>query len=212
MTEVDFMYKVVVIGDSGVGKSNLITRFTMNKFTEDSKSTIGVEFGAKNIEIDGKTIKGQIWDTAGQERFRAISTAYYRGAHGALIVYDVTKKDSFQNIEKWKSEIVEQGEPDCQLMMVGNKSDLVHLRQVDVSEGKRYAENNKMFFLETSACEGTNVEEAFTTLLEAIYRQNQETGGKKETTNNTNETTIKVTDPSTNQNVGGDPATGGCKC
>jgi small GTP-binding protein len=172
-----FVVIVVVIGDSGVGKSNLITRFTQDRFTKDSKPTIGVEFGAKSIEYDGITIKGQIWDTAGQERFRAISAAYYRGANGALICYDITNPESFQNLTKWFKEIENQGENGCINILIGNKCDLAHLRQVDTEEARKFAEKHNVSFLETSAANNTNVELAFTMLLKEIYKAQKK--GKK---------------------------------
>ena len=101
----DYLFKVVVIGDSGVGKSNLLSRFTRNEFNLESKSTIGVEFATRTVSMEGKTIKAQIWDTAGQERYRAITSAYYRGAVGALVVYDITKDVSFTNVSKWLAEL-----------------------------------------------------------------------------------------------------------
>ena len=107
----DYLFKVVVIGDSGVGKSNLLSRFTRNEFNLESKSTIGVEFATRSVSIEGKTIKAQIWDTAGQERYRAITSAYYRGAVGALVVYDITKDISFQNVDKWLQELKEKCAP-----------------------------------------------------------------------------------------------------
>merc|ERR1711907_378507 len=102
--EYDFLYKVVLIGDSGVGKSNLLSRFTRNEFNLETKSTIGVEFATRSIQADGRTIKAQIWDTAGQERYRAITSAYYRGAVGALVVYDISKKQTFENVDRWLTE------------------------------------------------------------------------------------------------------------
>ncbi|KAL0488468.1 Ras-related protein Rab [Acrasis kona] len=173
----DVLYKVVVIGDSGVGKSNLITRFTQGKFSKDSKPTIGVEFGAKTIEHEGITIKGQIWDTAGQERFRAISAAYYRGANGALIVYDITNQETFNNLNKWFKEIENQGENGCLNVLVGNKCDLDHLRQVQTEDGRTFAEKHNVSFMETSAQDNTNVDLAFTSLLKEIYK-NQKKGKK----------------------------------
>ena len=173
----DVLYKVVVIGDSGVGKSNLITRFTQDRFTKDSKPTIGVEFGAKSIEYEGITIKGQIWDTAGQERFRAISAAYYRGANGALIVYDITNPETFQNLNKWFKEIENQGENGCINILIGNKSDLAHLRQVDTEEARKFAEKHNVSFLETSAANNTNVDLAFTSLLQEIYKTQKKNKG-----------------------------------
>ena len=118
----DYLFKVVVIGDSGVGKSNLLSRFTRDEFNLESKSTIGVEFATRSVSIEGKMIKAQIWDTAGQERYRAITSAYYRGAVGALIVYDITKDTSFENVEKWLAELKENASTDITMMLVGNKT------------------------------------------------------------------------------------------
>ncbi|KAF0972456.1 hypothetical protein FDP41_009359 [Naegleria fowleri] len=216
----DVLYKVVVIGDSGVGKSNLITRFTQNKFTKDTKPTIGVEFGAKSIEYDGVTIKGQIWDTAGQERFRAISAAYYRGANGALIVYDITNQESFDNLEKWFKEIENQGENGCINILIGNKCDLNHLRQVETATGRAFAEKHNVPFMETSALDSTNVDEAFTTLLKEIYKTQSRKNKKTEET--TGDVPIGPTDkviiddtnddkkPGTKPQQGG--SGGGCAC
>jgi len=202
----DVLYKVVVIGDSGVGKSNLITRFTQDRFTKDSKPTIGVEFGAKSIEHDGITIKGQIWDTAGQERFRAISAAYYRGANGALIVYDITNPESFQNLNKWFKEIENQGENGCFNILIGNKCDLQHLRAVDTEEARKFAEKHNVSFLETSAANNTNVELAFTTLLKEIYKTQKKGKGGSTSGGDTQGVSGPTTISSNNNNssTGGD--------
>jgi len=117
----DYLFKVVIIGDSGVGKSNLLSRFTRNEFHLDSKSTIGVEFATRSIQHDGKVIKAQIWDTAGQERYRAITSAYYRGAVGALLVYDISKRLTFENVERWLKELRTHADPSIVVMLVGNK-------------------------------------------------------------------------------------------
>eukprot|EP01036_Dinobryon_divergens_P032180 gene32180-41720_t len=109
--EYDYLFKVVLIGDSGVGKSNLLSRFTRNEFNLESKSTIGVEFATKSIQVDSKIVKAQIWDTAGQERYRAITSAYYRGAVGALLVYDISKRSTFENVERWLKELRDHAEP-----------------------------------------------------------------------------------------------------
>ncbi|KAF9432677.1 Ras- protein Rab-11B [Entomortierella beljakovae] len=167
----DYLFKIVLIGESGVGKTNILSRFTQNKFTLESKSTIGIEFAtAKSIDIDGKVIKAQIWDTAGQERYRAISVAFYRGAVGALLVYDISKMSSFQNLERWLSELREHADPNIVLILIGNKSDLRHLRAVGTEDGKVLAEKHNMLFLETSALEGTNVQEAFSELVAEIHK------------------------------------------
>uniref|UniRef100_A0A8C7XB03 Ras-related protein Rab-25 n=1 Tax=Oryzias sinensis TaxID=183150 RepID=A0A8C7XB03_9TELE len=127
---------VVLIGDSGVGKSNLLSRFTRNEFNLESKSTIGVEFATRSIQVDGKTVKAQIWDTAGQERYRAITSAYYRGAVGALLVYDIAKHLTYENVERWLKELRDHADSNIVIMLVGNKSDLRHLRAVPTDEAR----------------------------------------------------------------------------
>jgi len=168
--EYDYLFKVVLIGDSGVGKSNLLSRFTRNEFNLESKSTIGVEFATRSIQVDGKTIKAQIWDTAGQERYRAITSAYYRGAVGALLVYDIAKHLTYENVERWLRELRDHADTNIVIMLVGNKSDLRHLRAVPTDEAKAFAEKNNLSFIETSALDSTNVETAFHNILTEIYR------------------------------------------
>jgi len=168
--EYDYLFKVVLIGDSGVGKSNLLSRFTRNEFNLESKSTIGVEFATRSIEVEGKTIKAQIWDTAGQERYRAITAAYYRGAVGALLVYDIAKHTTYENVERWLKELRDHADNNIVIMLVGNKSDLRHLRAVPTEEARSYAERNNLSFIETSALDSTNVETAFHNILTEIYR------------------------------------------
>uniref|UniRef100_A0A5F7Z7J0 small monomeric GTPase n=2 Tax=Macaca TaxID=9539 RepID=A0A5F7Z7J0_MACMU len=163
--EYDYLFKVVLIGDSGVGKSNLLSRFTRNEFNLESKSTIGVEFATRSIQVDGKTIKAQIWDTAGQERYRAITSAYYRGAVGALLVYDIAKHLTYENVERWLKELRDHADSNIVIMLVGNKSDLRHLRAVPTDEARAFAEKNNLSFIETSALDSTNVEEAFKNIL-----------------------------------------------
>ncbi|KAM7277254.1 hypothetical protein ACFE04_019120 [Oxalis oulophora] len=254
----DYLFKLVLIGDSGVGKSNLLSRFTRNEFNLESKSTIGVEFATKSLTIDGKVIKAQIWDTAGQESllridelvlnlpfrvkyfvglsvlalrivfddmgcrgyygakwssvellivdcvcsksgvrecarkiepvyttpiaslacmpfapvhmYRAITSAYYRGAVGALLVYDVTRHSTFENCARWLRELREHTDPSIVVMLIGNKSDLRHLVAVSTDTGANFAEEESLYFMETSALESTNVENAFTEALCQIYR------------------------------------------
>lgn len=168
--EYDFLFKVVLIGDSGVGKSNLLSRFTRNEFNLESKSTIGVEFATRSISVDNKTIKAQIWDTAGQERYRAITSAYYRGAVGALLVYDIAKQQSFENVTRWLRELRDHADSNIVIMLVGNKSDLRHLRAVPTEEAKAFAAENNLSFIETSALDASNVEAAFENILTEIYR------------------------------------------
>jgi len=168
--EYDYLFKVVLIGDSGVGKSNLLSRFTRNEFNLESKSTIGVEFATRSIQVDGKTIKAQIWDTAGQERYRAITSAYYRGAVGALLVYDIAKHLTYENVERWLKELRDHADNSIVIMLVGNKSDLRHLRAVPTDEARTFSEKNNLSFIETSALDSTNVETAFQNILTEIYR------------------------------------------
>ncbi|KAI6179800.1 hypothetical protein M3Y98_00650000 [Aphelenchoides besseyi] len=170
----DHLVKIVLIGDSGVGKSNLLSRFTRNEFNIDQKSTIGVEFATRSVQVDGKIIKSQIWDTAGQERYRAITKAYYRGAAGALLVYDITKHQSYENVERWLQELRDYADQNVEVMLVGNKSDLRHLRAVPTEEAAAYAESNHLSFIETSALDSTNVEKAFTCIITEIYRSVQQ--------------------------------------
>ncbi|KAJ3029415.1 Ras- protein Rab-11B [Rhizophlyctis rosea] len=168
--EYDYLFKVVLIGDSGVGKSNLLGRFTRNEFNLESKSTIGVEFATRSIQVDGKTIKAQIWDTAGQERYRAITSAYYRGAVGALLVYDIAKHQTYENVNRWLKELRDHADINIVIMLVGNKSDLRHLRAVPTEEAKQFASENGLSFIETSALDSSNVELAFQKILTEIYR------------------------------------------
>jgi len=166
----DYLFKVVLIGDSGVGKSNLLSRFTRGEFNIDSKSTIGVEFATRSINVDGKTVKAQRWDTAGQERYRAITSAYYRGAVGALLVYDIAKHATYVNVTRWLKELRDHADSNIVIMLVGNKSDLKHLRAVPTEEAKVFASENGLSFIETSALDASNVESAFQNILTEIYR------------------------------------------
>lgn len=168
--KIDYVFKIVLIGDSAVGKSQLLARFARNEFNLDSKATIGVEFQTKTLEIDHKTVKAQIWDTAGQERYRAVTSAYYRGAVGAMLVYDISKRQSFDHVAKWLEELRGHADNNIVIMLVGNKSDLGSLRAVPTEDAKEFSERESLYFMETSALEATNVETAFTTVLTEIYR------------------------------------------
>jgi len=160
-TEYDYLFKLLLIGDSGVGKSCLLLRFADHKYTESYISTIGVDFKIRTIDLDGKTINLQIWDTAGQERFRTITSSYYRGAHGIIIVYDVTDMESFSNVKQWLSEIERYASDNVNKLLVGNKCDLVNKKVVEYEVAHDFAEKAEMPFLETSAKAATNVEQAF---------------------------------------------------
>ncbi|KAL6514419.1 Ras-related protein RABA2a [Orobanche hederae] len=176
--EYDYLFKIVLIGDSGVGKSNLLSRFTRNEFCLESKSTIGVEFATRTLQwnefmiepVEGRTVKAQIWDTAGQERYRAITSAYYRGALGALLVYDVTKPTTFENVSRWLKELRDHADSNIVIMLIGNKTDLKHLRAVATEDAQGFAEKEGLSLIETSALEATNVEKSFQNILSEIYR------------------------------------------
>ncbi|XP_010999992.1 PREDICTED: ras-related protein RABA5d-like [Populus euphratica] len=165
----EYLFKIVIIGDSAVGKSNLLSRYARNEFNLHSKATIGVEFQTQTMEIDGKEVKAQIWDTAGQERFRAVTSAYYRGAVGALIVYDISRRTTFDSIGRWLDELQTHSDTTVARMLVGNKCDLENIRDVSVEEGKSLAEAEGLFFMETSALDSTNVKKAFEIVIREIY-------------------------------------------
>jgi len=166
--EYDYLFKLLLIGDSGVGKSCLLLRFAEDTYTESYISTIGVDFKIRTIELEGKTIKLQIWDTAGQERFRTITSSYYRGAHGIIVVYDVTDYESFNNVKQWLHEIDRYACENVNKLLVGNKSDLESKRAVKFDTAKEFADTLGIEFLETSAKNSTNVEQAFQTMAAQI--------------------------------------------
>ncbi|OMJ66404.1 hypothetical protein SteCoe_36761 [Stentor coeruleus] len=168
--EYDYLFKIVLIGDSGVGKSNILSRFTRKEFNLESKTTIGVEFAQKSIEIEGKIVRAQIWDTAGQERYRAITSAYYRGAVGALLVYDISKTTSFENVDKWLKELKDHADSQIVVLLTGNKADLKHLRAISTEEAATYSQKHHLAFIEISALDGTGVDKAFETVLNEIYQ------------------------------------------
>lgn len=165
----DYIFKVVVIGDSGVGKSSLLSRLTRDEFNIESKSTIGVEFAKREMRLDGKIIKAQIWDTAGQERYRAITNAFYRGTVGALVVFDVTKAESFKSVTKWLEALRKHGDENIQIMLVGNKTDIEDQREVPTDGSQAFADVNNLSFIETSALNASNVEKAFNQLFIRLY-------------------------------------------
>ncbi|KAG2170704.1 hypothetical protein JADG_010443 [Aureobasidium aubasidani] len=164
----DYLFKLLLIGDSGVGKSCLLLRFADDTYTESYISTIGVDFKIRTIELDGKTVKLQIWDTAGQERFRTITSSYYRGAHGICVVYDVTDMDSFNNVKQWLQEIDRYATEGVNKLLVGNKSDMTDKKVVEYNVAKEFADSLGIPFLETSAKNASNVEQAFLTMARQI--------------------------------------------
>ena len=157
----NYLFKYIIIGDSAVGKSNILLRYIHDKFNEDFQSTIGVEFGAKNLKIEDKIYRIQIWDTAGQETFRSITRAYYKNSVCSCVVYDITNRNSFQNIKSWIEDCRKQSPKTVFLVLIGNKVDLENRREVSYEEGSIYAQKNGMLFFETSAKTGKNIEEIF---------------------------------------------------
>jgi len=167
----DYLIKLLLIGDSGVGKSCLLLRFSDDSFTPSFITTIGIDFKIRTIEFEGKKIKLQIWDTAGQERFRTITTAYYRGAMGILLVYDVTDDKSFANIRNWIRNIEQHASENVNKILIGNKCDLVDKKVIDTARGKALSEEFGIKFLETSAKNSINVDDAFISLAKDIKKR-----------------------------------------
>jgi len=157
----DFLFKFIIIGDAATGKSCILHRFIDDKFKKESTHTIGVEFGSKIVEVGGCNIKLQIWDTAGQERFRSVTRSYYRGAAGTVLVYDVTSRESYNHVSSWLNDARSLANPDIAIVLVGNKVDLTSEREVTFLEASRFAQENGLIFLETSALTGEGVSEVF---------------------------------------------------
>lgn len=169
-----YLFKYIIIGDTGVGKSCLLLQFTDKRFQPVHDLTIGVEFGARMITIRNKPIKLQIWDTAGQESFRSITRSYYRGAAGALLVYDITRRETFTHLSTWLEDARQHANPNMTIMLIGNKCDLAHRRAVTTEEGAQFAKENGLIFLETSAKTSQNVEEAFINTAAKVYQKIEE--------------------------------------
>ena len=165
------LYKIIIVGDSGVGKSNILGRYINNEFKQDTKSTVGVEFASKKVTVNDVNIKLQIWDTAGQERYRSITSAYYKGSKGCFIVYDITSSQSFENIEKWYEEISKTGDKSLSIILIGNKCDLEDERKVTIEMGENKARDINCPFFETSALNNIRIEEVFQKMAENIYNR-----------------------------------------
>ena len=172
--EYDHIFKVLLLGNSDVGKSSLILRYVDQVWSDTFVPTIGVDFKVKTLEIDNKQIKMQIWDTAGQERFRNVISSYFRGSHGILLIYDITNRDSFKNLENWLIEIEKNASQNVLKILIGNKNDLVNDREIQSEEGQAFANRNGMEFIETSAKMNTNVTEAFEALAKLMMQFNSE--------------------------------------
>jgi Ras-related protein Rab-11A len=167
----EMMFKVVLVGDSFVGKTNIMSKYLKNEFHEDSKATVGVEFGSKQFNIEGHAIKAQIWDTAGQERYKAITSAYYKGAKGAFVVYDITRKGSFESIDKWVNDLTGTADKKITIVIIGNKCDLEDQRQITKEQGEEKASKLEAAFLETSAFSGENLDKAFEMMMNQVYKK-----------------------------------------
>eukprot|EP00124_Ichthyophonus_hoferi_P004031 Ihof_evm3s399 gene=Ihof_evmTU3s399 len=189
-----FLFKYIIIGDTGVGKSCLLLQFTDRRFQPVHDLTIGVEFGARMVTIDNKQIKLQIWDTAGQESFRSITRSYYRGAAGVLLVYDITRRETFNHLTTWLEDARQHSSTDMAIMLIGNKSDLDARRKVSREEGEAFAKEHGLIFLETSAKTADNVEEAFMDTAKQIYGKIQ--SGEFDVSNESNGIKLGPQNPS----------------
>ena len=211
----DYLLKYIIIGDAAVGKSNLLLRYAHGQFKPEYQLTIGVEFGAKNIQINNQVFRIQIWDTAGQENFRSITRAYYKNSVCALVVYDISSRDSFNNVSTWIEDCKNQSPKTIFMVLVGNKCDLYDKRQVSIEEGRELAEKNNMMFFETSAKDGINVDEIFlnsaheisTKISQGFYDLQNDTCGIKKGINRNNNQQLHLGGDQPNNNRGN---TGGC--
>ena len=167
----NYLLKFIIIGDPAVGKSNILLKYVHNKFVNEYQSTVGVEFGAKNIIIEGQIFRIQIWDTTGQENFRCLTRSYFKNSVCAIITYDITNKQSFDNIQDWINEVKNQVSDKVLLVLVGNKIDLENERIVNYDEGKKFAEDNDMLFIETSALNGNGINQLFNMCCNDIYEK-----------------------------------------
>ena len=176
-----FNYKFIIIGSSGVGKTAIMKKLVENTFSPDAQSTIGVEFDSTTIEVDGQSIKLQIWDTAGQERFRSIAKAYFRNAVGVILVFDITERKTFDDVNIWLNDVKTLCDPSAVVILIGNKSDLTQTRVVSITEAENFASHHQISYLETSARLGDNIKEAFVKVATTIYRKD-----KKQINNSSN--------------------------
>ncbi len=173
MAEEDYemMIKVILIGDSAVGKTNIMSKYLKGEFMENSKATVGVEFGSKLFTIDNHKIKAQIWDTAGQEKYKAITGAYYKGSKGAFVVYDITRRDTFDSADKWINDLKASADPKINIILIGNKSDLDDKREVLKDQGEEKAKSFGCAFLETSALNGDNIDKGFEMMVSEVFKK-----------------------------------------
>ena len=172
----DLLYKIIIIGDSNVGKSNILSRYTKDQFQGNSKATVGVELGTKFVKVEGVGAKLQIWDTAGQERYRSLTSSYYKGCHGCFIVYDITNEASFESINTWYEQAVKEAGKEVSIILVGNKCDLESERKISKEKGEEKAREMNASFFETSALSKVNIDDIFKEIVNNIY---QRTKGQK---------------------------------
>ena len=172
----ELLYKIIIIGDTGVGKSNILSRYLKDEFREDSKSTVGVELGTKFLKIKDMGAKLQIWDTAGQERYKSITSSYYKGSHGCFIVYDITNEKTFENVDNWFKQAQKEASKEVSIILVGNKCDLENERKISKERGEEKAKNFNCPFFETSALSNIKIDDIFTEMVNNIYER---TGGGK---------------------------------
>ena len=167
--EYDYLFKLILVGDSYVGKTNILSKYIKDEFNLNTKSTVGVEFGTKILKIEDKIIKAQIWDTAGQERYKSITSTYYKGAKGAFIVYDITNRLTFESVDKWIQDLNLNSDKNITLLLIGNKKDLADKREVTTEEGEEKAKSFGLAFLETSALTGENIDKVFDYILKEVF-------------------------------------------
>ena len=170
----EMMVKIILIGDSAVGKTNIMSKYLRGQFQENSKATVGVEFGSKLFKIDNHNIKAQIWDTAGQEKYKAITGAYYKGSKGAFVVYDITRKETFDATDRWINDLKISSDPKINIILIGNKSDLEDKRDVLKEQGEEKAKSFGCAFLETSALNGDNIDKGFEMMISDIFKKFKE--------------------------------------
>ena len=201
-----YKLKLIVLGDSGVGKTNIISRYVSNTFSNDSKATVGVEFFTKPFRVNNDIVKLEIWDTAGQERYKSITSAYYKGSRGALLVYDITRPSTFEDIEKWMTELKEKVRGSLKIIIIGNKLDLTKERKVDTETALEKAKSLNVPLMETSAFNSTNIQKAFESILREMYKEfKKEKDGEKKEQNRTEGVKIETESKSKN-----DKKAGGC--
>lgn len=208
----DYLLKFIIIGNSMVGKSNILSTFADNRFMQNHDMTIGVEFATKLMAVNGLKYKLQIWDTAGQETFRAITRSYYRGTVGCLIVYDITRRDSFESVQSWLDDLRKVCDPNIVIVLVGNKIDIETKRQITTDEGRELAEKNNLLFFETSAKTHHNIEEVFVSAVENISKKNVELGLKIQTSRSVDSDSESNVNLSNDSNSNPSKSNWSCSC